>query len=114
MVLQEVRIENYGKILIFKLGPTVTLIGWANANGAPILSCDVPTGVDATTGFAPGDYIRPAATLALGVPKTGLLREKVGKLYLADIGLVAGTFAKVGIEYQSPFGDKFTVPLMIN
>jgi NAD(P)H-hydrate epimerase len=95
-------------------GPTATLIGWANANGAPILSLDVPTGVDATTGFVPGDCIRPVATLALGLPKTGLLRDRVGQLYLADVGIGASTFAKVGIDYQSPFGDKFTVPLVIN
>ena len=52
-------------------GPTVTLIDWANDNGAPVLALDVPTGVDPTTGKSEGKFIRPDVTLTLGLPKTG-------------------------------------------
>ncbi len=42
------------------------------STGAPILSVDIPSGIDATTGKPTGEYIHANATLALALPKTGL------------------------------------------
>jgi len=58
---------------------------------APVLSLDVPSGVDVTTGVAHEPAVRAAATMTLALPKHGL-RERgaaayVGELYLADIGV---------------------------
>jgi NAD(P)H-hydrate epimerase len=77
-------------------GITADLIAWANASGAPILSLDVPSGVDATTGATPGAAIQPRWTLTLALPKTGLRPENAGQLVLADIGIP---------------GDQFRIPL---
>ena len=72
-------------------GVATALIEAANANPAPVLSLDVPSGVDATSGDASGAAIRAAATLTLALPKTGLRTPAaapyVGELYLADISV---------------------------
>src|SRR5215469_5704539 len=38
------------------------LIRWANTTRAPIISLDVPSGLDSTTGATPGEFIRPSWT----------------------------------------------------
>jgi NAD(P)H-hydrate epimerase len=72
--------------------------GWAaeaitgiNAQPAPIIALDIPSGLEATTGQPARPCISAATTLTLALPKTGLLtrsaRPHVGALYLADIGV---------------------------
>src|SRR5690606_26433436 len=87
------------------------LILWANDIGAPVLSLDAPSGVNATTGHHSDTYIRASQTLTLGLPKTGLLPELTGGLILSDIGIPMRTFSKLGINYTPPFGVDFTVAL---
>jgi NAD(P)H-hydrate epimerase len=58
-------------------GVVEALIGWANESGAPIVSLDVPSGVDATTGEAPGEYIRAGCTMTLALPKTAWLPARL-------------------------------------
>ncbi len=95
-------------------GMAADLITWANGSGAPILSLDVPSGVDATTGEAPGAAIRPAWTMTLALPKTGLRSENAGHLVLADIGIPIGAFRRAGLVGISPFGDRYRIPLAIS
>ena len=69
------------------------VIAQVNAKQLLVLSVDVPSGVDATTGELQGAAIRAKETLTLGAAKLGLLRpsasEFVGRLRVApDIGLV--------------------------
>ncbi len=87
------------------------LITWANDSTAPILALDVPSGINATTGEAPGVAARAESTLTLALPKTGLLPEKTGALFLADVGIPGAVYAKLGIDYTSPFDYRFRVPL---
>ncbi len=94
-------------------GLTAELMEWANQAGAPVLSLDVPSGIDATTGSAPGVFIHPRATLTLALPKTGLSRENCGELFLADIGIPAEAFCRLGVEYRSPFGALFFIRLLL-
>lgn len=49
--------------------------------------------------------------MTLALPKTGLVPEKTGKLFLADIGIPEGTYRRVGVTYTAPFGDRFWAPL---
>ncbi|MBU6400941.1 MAG: NAD(P)H-hydrate dehydratase [Verrucomicrobia bacterium] len=61
--------------------------------GCPVLSVDVPSGLDADTGETHGAALRAAITLTLAAPKPGLLRAAgwpfVGRLEVAsDIGLI--------------------------
>lgn len=91
--------------------PVTELIQWANGTGAPILALDVPSGVDATTGHRPGDCIKPHWTMTLALPKTGLLPQRTGHLFLADIGIPEQTYHRLGLSYVSPFAKGFWVPL---
>ena len=72
-------------------GGAEELVRWADQQNAPILSLDVPSGMDASTGELFEPVIRAAATLTLALPKSGLTAEAaqdaVGELYLADIGV---------------------------
>jgi len=92
-------------------GAAKELIIWANHSKIPIISLDVPSGVDATTGETPGNFINPNHTLTLALPKTGLLPVRTGDLYLADVGIPESVFVKVGVRYSSPFGDSFMIRL---
>ncbi len=92
-------------------GTAAQLIQWANGASASILSLDVPSGVDSTTGETPGEFVRARWTMTLALPKTGLLPEKTGDLILADIGIPEATYRRLGIVYTPPFGNRFRVPL---
>jgi NAD(P)H-hydrate epimerase len=56
----------------------------------PVVSVDVPSGLDANTGRPLGVAVRATATVTLGLPKVGFLRPEarpyVGELIVADIG----------------------------
>ncbi len=76
----------------------------ASEAGVPVLSLDVPSGLDADTGIAPGDVVVPARTLALGLPKPGLTRAVAGELWLADLGIPPGVYARAGLAFAPFFG----------
>lgn len=84
-----------------------SLIGIAGVAGAPVISLDLPSGIDATSGERRGSAVDADATLALALPKLGSLRGEgtrfAGGLYLADIGIPARVFAELGVEVGTPF-----------
>lgn len=83
-------------------GNAAALIRWANAQSAPILALDLPSGLDPTTGTAYDPAIRAAATLTLALPKKGLLapgtQAYTGELYLADISVPPTLYARLGLQ----------------
>ncbi len=85
-------------------GRTAFLIEAANAMPAPILSLDLPSGVEATSGRIHTPAIRATATLTLALPKTGLrhARQTCGECYLADISVPPALYRQSGIE-AGPF-----------
>ena len=95
-------------------GSAARLIDWANASGVSILALDIPSGLDATTGDAPGVYIRPRWTMTLALPKTGLLPNETRELFLADIGIPQETYRRMQINYENPFGNRYWVHLTAN
>lgn len=76
-------------------GRGVELIALCNQYAARVLSLDVPSGLNATTGESPGAVVRPERTLTLALPKTGL-RAIAGDLYLADIGIPPEVYLQLG------------------
>lgn len=92
-------------------GTAAAAIAWANQCSAPTVALDLPSGLHATTGETLGECIRATTTLTLALPKTGLWPEKTGPIVLADIGIPARAFQRLGVAYQSPFDDRFRVPL---
>jgi NAD(P)H-hydrate epimerase len=83
-------------------GRIAALIRWANAQDVPILSLDVPSGLDADVGTIFDPAIRATATMTLALPKRGLLAPGVaalvGELYLADIGVPPALYARTPLN----------------
>jgi NAD(P)H-hydrate epimerase len=74
---------------------------------APVISLDVPSGMDPDTGAAAGVAVHATATLTLALPKPGLFspvgRDCSGRVHLADIGLPAALYRRLGFEPGTPF-----------
>jgi NAD(P)H-hydrate epimerase len=72
-------------------GPLAELIDLVNRARRPVLSVDVPSGLDADTGHPCGRAVRADWTLTLGLPKLGLLLppgiDHAGQVEVVDIGL---------------------------
>lgn len=79
-------------------GAAAGLIGRAGAAGAPVVSLDVPSGLDATSGRVFDPAVAATATLTLALPKQGLrapgAAKHVGDLYVADIGVPPQVYAR--------------------
>ncbi|MFQ5945306.1 MAG: NAD(P)H-hydrate epimerase [Anaerolineae bacterium] len=91
-------------------GITEALIELCNGEAARILSLDVPSGLDATTGESPGAAIHPERTLTLALPKTGLARAG-GGLYLSDIGIPPHLYQRLEISVPPLFSRKYWIRL---
>lgn len=84
---------------------TVELIETMNESER-VVSLDVPSGIDATTGEVLGTAVRPETTVTLALPKTGL-RDAGGTLLLADIGIPMAVYKRAGLSHDSPFGGSY-------
>lgn len=73
---------------------------WANHNRAPVLTIDPHMGEQT---------VEAKWTLSLGLPLP--LVDGESRAYLCDIGIPRQVFQAVGINYHSPFGCKFIIPL---
>ncbi|MBK8501546.1 MAG: hypothetical protein IPL46_04685 [Saprospiraceae bacterium] len=73
------------------VGSAKKMIEWANAQLAPVLALDTPSGLDLTVGHVHHPTVQAAATLTLALPKSGLFtkeaKEVRGDLYLGNIGV---------------------------
>jgi NAD(P)H-hydrate epimerase len=83
-------------------GEVERLIGWLVRAGRPVLSLDLPSGLDPDTGAMPGAAVTATATLALALPKPGLLEAhgpaQARRLYLADLGLPEALYHDLGMQ----------------
>jgi NAD(P)H-hydrate epimerase len=74
--------------------PFAALISCINAVGIPILSVDIPSGMDCDTGEPLPVCIEATATVSFVAAKKGFfangqVRQAVGRLYVASIGIAA-------------------------
>lgn len=73
----------------------------------PVISLDLPSGVDPDSGEVSGAAVSATATLTLALPKSGLFlaagRERAGRVYLGDIGLPAALYRRLGLDAGCPF-----------
>src|SRR4051794_39624495 len=78
-------------------GAVLTLIEKVNSASRPVLALDVPSGVDADTGFVPGVAIAADATITFVARKrglhTGAARAHCGDIVCDDLQIPAATFA---------------------
>ena len=89
-------------------GRVAELIVMANLSGGRVLSLDVPSGVNATTGDVVSEAISPGRTLTLALPKTGLARVP-GALYVADIGIPLAVYERLSIVVRPFFRGRYSV-----
>ncbi|MBN2096230.1 NAD(P)H-hydrate epimerase, partial [Candidatus Peregrinibacteria bacterium] len=78
------------------------IIEQINCSQIPVLSVDVPSGLDAHNGRAGNPTVIANCTVTLGMPKKGLEKnyEVVGKLFIGDIGIPQQAYRDKG--YESP------------
>jgi len=73
-------------------------VGLINAANVPVLSCDLPSGVDADTGQIMGEAVQADNTLMMGLGKQACVlppgRECFGLLEVCDIGLPPSLVAR--------------------
>ena len=88
----------------------------ANSSVAPILSLDVPSGIDSGTGASSTRMLLPRDA------HVGLAQERIsparaaaacGELYLADIGVPAALYARLGLEAPNLFARNSIVRLSV-
>lgn len=98
--------------------PYAHLAALTRATGATVVACDVPSGVDASTGEVAGEAVRADVTVTFGTHKPGLLIDPgasyAGVVELVDIGLelpppdvIALQAADVRPPQPSPESDKY-------
>jgi len=88
-------------------GEVARLIEWSDVMEVPVLSLDLPSGLDATTGEPWTPTVKAAATFTLALPKAGLIEERaqgsVGELYLGDIGVPPQVYERFGFSVDGLF-----------
>src|SRR4051794_11789398 len=103
------RLEGSGVVVDALLGtgfegeprePIKGAIAAINAHDAPVIACDVPSGVNATTGEVEGEAVRAVATASFHGSKVGL--------HVAPGALHAGTVEviEIGIPRGAPSGER--------
>jgi len=72
--------------------PARSIIADLNKKHVPILSIDVPSGLDADTGEVLGEAVKAKETVTMQFPKKGFYKNKgpehVGELVVVDIGII--------------------------
>jgi ADP-dependent NAD(P)H-hydrate dehydratase / NAD(P)H-hydrate epimerase len=97
------RLEGSGVIVDALLGtgfegsprePVASAIAAINEADAPVVACDVPSGVNANSGEVEGEAVRAAATATFHAPKVGLYvapgKDFAGEVDTVEIGIPRG------------------------
>ncbi len=78
------------------------IIGIMNLAGKPVVSVDIPSGLDSDTGFIDSECVRADVTVTFQLPKLGLVindgPEACGKLVTTDISIPAKAIAEAGLQ----------------
>ena len=99
-------------------GRAAELIEWAGNAEVPVLSLDVPSGVDSTEGVVRTPSVIATATMTLAAPKVGLsaaqAQPNIGELYVADIGVPDWVYQQIeGLrDMGAVFGSNDIVKLI--
>jgi NAD(P)H-hydrate epimerase len=125
------RLEGSGAIVDAMLGtgfegtprePIAGAIAAINRAGAPVVACDVPSGVNASTGEVEGEAVRADVTATFHGTKAGLHvapgKWHAGALHVIDIGIPDGAPAPAAagliaprvldlVPHRPPDGSKF-------
>lgn len=85
------------------------LVEIMNQSKGRIISYDIPTGVEATTGKCFSPCIKAWTTLTLALSKKAFIKKQAkkycGKIYIADIGIPSFIYNKIASNSRPPFGQ---------
>lgn len=103
-------------------GDAAELIEAINASVVPVISADLPSGVDSTTGEVHDPAVTAVATVTFGFPKSGLIRHparmRCGRLICVEIGfppipdnevrmlLITPDYARERLPHRRPTAHK--------
>jgi len=81
-----------------------------NESETPVISNDIPSGIDATSGEVYDPAVKATATVTIALPKTGLrssgASRLIGDLYLGDISVPAELYARfLGMSVSALFSE---------
>jgi NAD(P)H-hydrate epimerase len=83
-------------------GPYAEAVRWANKQTGLKFALDIPTGIDADTGIAEGDFFLADATATMAALKPGLLLNEgavaSGDIYIVHIGTPSLLYAPSSLE----------------
>ena len=79
-------------------GPAERAVRVVNSLDAPVLSVDIPSGIDSDTGQISGEAVKAARTVTFTAPKAGMAVHpgcaNVGEVRVADIGIDKATVVR--------------------
>ena len=82
--------------------PIAGVIDWINGQGAPVVSLDIPSGINGTTGMMSNKAVDAERTFTMGALKTGLLcnhgAEFAGKTDVIDIGIPLSVYKTKNLQ----------------
>ncbi len=94
-------------------GAMADVVSAVRGSGAPVAALDIPTGVDAGTGAAPGPAVRAEVTVTFAADKVGLHiapgRGLAGRVVVADIG-IPGRLLPPPVAWLATEGVISTIP----
>ncbi len=98
-------------------GCTAKMIHLANEHSAPVLTLDIPSGIDGSSGMVREPVIHARATMTLALPKQGLVtqtaRPYTGRLFLADISVPPALYKQAfGFRVGSLFSENEIIELV--
>ncbi len=83
----------------------VEIIKNINRSGKEIFACDIPTGIDATTGKVAKNHVKAKATLSFAAPKKAFeeeeAREACGEITIVGIGIPKIVYEQMGLKKGS-------------
>lgn len=84
----------------------IAAVDAARETGATVVACDVPSGVDASTGESPGAAVRADRTVTFAAAKPGLWiapgKEHAGAVTVVDIGIPPGAPGGASVGLITP------------
>lgn len=109
------------------LGEAITAINRSRESGAKVVACDIPSGVDGSTGECAGVGVEADMTVTFNLGKTGLWvhpgKRHAGAVEVVGIGIPLGVVepaaglisarAVAGLPLRGPASDKFAAGSVI-
>ncbi|MBD3313116.1 NAD(P)H-hydrate epimerase [Candidatus Woesearchaeota archaeon] len=88
-------------------GRVAEIMGEATVLETPVLSCDVPSGFELSTGQWHKPAFEGAVCITLGMPKKGMANNPgIKKLLVGDLGIPPEAYKSIGIDVPNLFLDK--------